>query len=70
MTTVANDELVFGPDAWVYCRQHMRAHETGWCSVSVRDKVALGVKTATEAQDKCRDWGFPLYVDLQKEPRP
>lgn len=58
------DELAFGKDAWVYCNQHMRAHQTGWCGVSPRDKVGLGVKTAQEAEAKCRAWGFELYVDL------
>jgi hypothetical protein len=60
------DEEAFGVGAWVYCRQHMRAHQTGWCGVSPRDKVGLGVKTAQEAIDRCRAWGFPLYSDLQK----
>lgn len=60
------DAATFGPNVWVYCRQHMRPHETGWCSVSPRDKVGLGVTTAQEAQQKCRDWGFELYADRQE----
>lgn len=55
------DEIAFGADAWVYCRAHVRAHQTGWCGVSNRDKVGLGVTTAQEAYAKCREWGFPLY---------
>jgi hypothetical protein len=57
------DVATFGRGAWVYCKQHMKAHEVGWCSVSVRDKIGLGVATAKEAQQKCRDWGFELYHD-------
>jgi hypothetical protein len=57
------DDLAFGRNAWVYCKQHMRAHQTGWCGVGVRDKVALGVMTAEDARAKCRDWGFELYYD-------
>jgi len=58
------DVIAFGKDAWVYCNQHLKAHETGWCTVSPRDKVGLGVKTAAEAYEKCRAWGFVLYADL------
>lgn len=54
------DEAAFGKDAWVYCKQHCYPHQTGWCSVSPRDKVGLGVKTAEEAYEKCRAWEFPL----------
>lgn len=57
------DVVAFGRDAWVYCRQHMKAHQTGWCSVGAHDKVALGVTTANEAINKCREWGFALYHD-------
>lgn len=61
---LTEDEAAFGRDAWVYCTQHMRAHQTGWCSVNPRDKVGLGVKTAQDAAAKCRAWGFALYRDL------
>ena len=57
------DVAAFGRHAWVYCRQHMKAHETGWCSVSSRDKVGLGVDTADAATQKCREWGLDLYHD-------
>lgn len=60
------DVAAFGKDAWVYCNQHMRAHQTGWCSVAARDKVGLGVKTAEEAEVKCRAWGFELYADREQ----
>jgi hypothetical protein len=50
-------------DAWVYCNQHQRAHKTGWCTVSARNKVALcsGEKSEEEATAKCNAWGFKLY---------
>lgn len=64
MPPPTDDVAAFGVDAWVYCRQHMKAHQTGWCGVGNRDKVALGVTTAEEAEAKCREWGFELYADL------
>lgn len=57
------DVAAFGRGAWVYCNQHLKPHPTGWCSVSPRDKVGLGVNTAKEAYQKCRDWGFKIYND-------
>ncbi len=60
-----SDAAAFGRDAWVYCSQHMRPHATGWCSVSPRDKVGLGVTDAKAAYEKCRAWGFPLYEDIK-----
>jgi hypothetical protein len=61
------DEALFGRRAWIYCRQHMRVHGTGWCGVSVREKIGLGVDTASEGVEKCREWGFPLYQDRNQE---
>lgn len=63
LATEQSDVMAFGRDAWVYCRQHMKPHQTGWCGVSPRDKVALGVTTADAAEQKCREWGFELYHD-------
>lgn len=63
----ALDVSAFGRGAWVYCNQHMRPHPTGWCTVSPRDKIGLGVKTAQEAYDKCREWNLPLYADRNKD---
>lgn len=59
------DVAAFGRGAWVYCNQHMKPHQTGWCSVAVRDKIGLGVKNADEAYQKCRDWKLPLYQGLK-----
>jgi hypothetical protein len=58
------DVLAFGADAWVYCSQHMRAHQTGWCTVAVRDKIKLDACTANEARDECRVRGLKLYSDI------
>lgn len=56
-----SDTAAFGRGAWVYCSQHMRPHQTGWCSVSPRDKIGLGVATSKEAYEKCEAWKLPLY---------
>lgn len=61
------DVAAFGRNAWVYCSQHMKVHQTGWCSVSVRDKIGLGVKTAQEGEAKCRQFGLELYRDKFKD---
>jgi len=64
------DELVFGAGTWVYCSQHMKPHQTGWCGVSARDKLGLGdVKNIHEAIDKCRLFHLPLSAD-RKESNP
>jgi hypothetical protein len=60
------DVAAFGRGAWVYCRQHVKPHPTGWCGVSPRDKIGLGVKTAQDALEKCREWGFDIYDPNKK----
>lgn len=65
--TQFEDEAAFGKDAWVYCSQHMRPHQTGWCTVSVRDKVGLGVASSEAAYEKCQAWGFPLTKGTDDE---
>jgi hypothetical protein len=57
------DEVVYGEGAWVYCAQHMNAHPTGWCTVSVRDKLGLGIvghEKGKEAIEKCKAFGLEL----------
>lgn len=55
------DVAAFGKDAWVYCSQHMKPHPTGWCTVSPRDKIGLGVDNAKAALEKCHEWKFPIF---------
>jgi hypothetical protein len=64
---LTEDEIAFGKGAWVYCTQHMRPHQTGWCSVSPSDKVGLGVTNAKNAVAKCRSWRFLLYSDVKTD---
>lgn len=61
MPDEAEDAKTFGRDTFVYCRQHLNPHSTGWCTVDVSDKVGLGVTTYEEAREKCQDWGFKLF---------
>lgn len=55
------DHFVFGINRFVYCDQHLNPHLTGWCSVSHRNKVDLGVETLEEAYEKCKRLGLKLY---------
>lgn len=58
---VTEDEKVFGCGAWVYCSQHCKPHQTGWCTVSARDKIGLGVDSAEAALNKCYDFGLRIH---------
>lgn len=58
---MTDDEEQWGPDAWVYCNQHLKPHSTGWCTVDVKDKVCLAVDSQEDAYRLCREWGFPLH---------
>lgn len=58
------EDEIFGD--WVYCRQHLRPHETGWCTVSNDDKLGLGIEGKTidsqrKAYAKCRRMELPIY---------
>jgi hypothetical protein len=47
-----DDDTAFGV-AQVYCNQHMRAHGTGWCTVSNIEKFPLPADVSTaEAEVK------------------
>ena len=61
---IQEDYKIFGKQ-FVYCFQHLSVHETNWCSVSVDDKVGLGVNTKEEGIEKCRKLGLPLFIDKQ-----
>jgi len=54
------DYKTFGED-FVYCRQHLRPHSTGWCTVSVSEKIALGVPTTEEAYKKCESFKLKVF---------
>lgn len=43
------DDKVYGTK-FVYCTQHRRVHETGWCTVNVVDKIALLSATLEDAK--------------------
>ena len=60
------DVAAFGRGAWVYCRQHVKPHQTGWCSIPAYDKIGLGVRTAEEAYAKCEAWGLKIFDYNQK----
>ncbi len=55
------DAAVFGEDALIYCDQHLTVHQTGWCTVPVRNKVALSSKTMLEAYAECERKQLRLY---------
>lgn len=57
------DERHFGPEAYVYCKSHLRPHTTGWCTVSVGFKVALKAKSYEDACKEARQMGFEIYGD-------
>jgi hypothetical protein len=46
---------------WVYCKQHVRPHTTGWCTVGVRDKVALAAKNRESAYAEARALGYAIH---------
>ena len=58
--TLTEDYLTFG-DCWVYCNQHLRPHKTGWCTVSVKDKIKLEAKNEQDAYDECNGKRLKIY---------
>lgn len=48
-----DDAKQFGKDAWVYCKQHLRPHVTGWCTVPNDQKLALDAKNLLDAVAEC-----------------
>jgi hypothetical protein len=57
------DNEVFGDNVFVHCDSHGAAHETGWCTVSVREKTLLTATTLVEAEKECKERGLWLYRD-------
>lgn len=58
---MTDDEKHFGKDCWVYCGSHLAPHTTGWCTVSVKDKVALQSDNRKDAVEECKQKGYTLY---------
>lgn len=55
----SSEDVVLGE--WVYCSQHLRPHRSGWCTVSLADKIGLGpTASEREAYEKCRRLGLKL----------
>lgn len=46
---------------WVYCKGHVGPHATGWCSVSVDQKVPLRATTREEALQESWAIGRHIY---------
>lgn len=44
-----------------YCNQHLSPHATGWCTVDLRNKIALKAETIEEAGIECMNNGFQLF---------
>jgi hypothetical protein len=56
--TIVEDEQM---GLWVYCKEHVGPHSTGWCSVSTDDKIALKAKDRDEAVAECRAMNLPIH---------
>lgn len=61
MACSTDDEKTFGAEKWVYCKSHVRPHTTGWCTVSVKDKVPLDANNRADAYAEAREKGFKIY---------
>ena len=57
---LTEDEKAFGRNRIVYCKQHLRAHSTGWCSVGNDQKVALQSADPKEAELECERLGYKI----------
>jgi hypothetical protein len=61
----AADDSVFGVP-FLYCHGHLRAHSSGWCTVSNYEKTPLEATDERAATDEARSKGLYIYLD----PRP
>lgn len=59
--SLTEDVKEFGENAWIYCSQHLRPHQTGWCTVPARDKRKLDATTESEAYEECKRRRLKLY---------
>lgn len=62
----SDDDTQFGV-TWVYCGSHLAVHNTGWCTVRNAMKTPLDVTSIEEGNAKCREYGFRLYRDRDKD---
>lgn len=60
---MTEDEITFGAERYVYCKQHMRPHGTGWCTVSPDNKVLLDATERDAAYEEARAKGFKIYEE-------
>lgn len=58
MSKPAGDEHL---GKWVYCTQHVRPHETGWCTVPPDMKFPLAATTQEEAVRETRANNWRIY---------
>lgn len=59
MAEIIQPDVALG--AFVYCKSHVAPHETGWCSVDVRNKIALKATTHQEAVAEVDAMGLPRH---------
>lgn len=52
----STDDTIYGTK-YVYCGQHLRVHEVGWCTVSALNKIPLFGETEKEAH---AEWEMKL----------
>jgi hypothetical protein len=45
---------------FVYCKQHLRPHNTGWCTAHALDKIGLKATTREAAYDEVRANGWTI----------
>jgi hypothetical protein len=56
MKTMTDEHL----GKFVYCGQHLRPHDTGWCTAHVSNKIALKATTLEAAYDEVRTNGWTI----------
>lgn len=62
MTDIVQPDAELG--AWVYCKSHVGPHETGWCSVDVKNKIALdlpAMASRKDANELVWSMGLPVH---------
>ncbi len=65
MSEITEDAQVFGVGRWVYCKQHMLPHTTGWCTVSPMDKLLLDATDREAAFAEARGKGLEIYGEAK-----